>query len=146
MQNLITTWTAFEKSDSRYNYGIGDETIFLPHPGDSKPDTKKIKRQFAEYLSEPGHTTLPTFEQALAKTRDSGSAYNILGVALHNVNRYREMPEDERVEYLEWKEETEAKAGEIGDGKQYRVSGTAPSFVPDDSRTAAHYGNDLLTQ
>ena len=90
MQDLITRWTAFEKSDSRYNYGIGDESIYLPHRGDSKPDIKKIKRQFAEYLSEPGHTTLPTFEQAMADTRDSGSAYNNLGVALHNGSRYRE--------------------------------------------------------
>ena len=143
MQDLITTWTVFEKSDSRYNYGIGDESIYLPHPGDSKLDIEKIKRQFAEYLSEPGHTTLSTFVQALADTRKSGSAYNVLGVALHNVNRYRGMPEDEREAYWEWKEDMEAKAGGVGDGDQYRVSGAAPSFAFDQSRIEPYSANDL---
>ena len=53
------------------------------------------------------------------------------------------MPEDEREAHWEWKQDLEAEAGVVKDGDQYRVSGTAPSFVPHESRTAPYSANDL---
>ena len=143
MKRVLST---FKKLRAPYDYGIADGSLFFPPEGGDLPKTSDIKRQLVEWVSEGQRSDLPTFQEALEETRDSGSAYNKLGVALRQASRFREKSADERMEYLRWKESMEDVEGEVEGGGEYGVSGAAPSSVFDQYRTAANYGNDLLTQ
>jgi hypothetical protein len=146
MQDLLATLKAFGEFDPQFDYGVRDGSIYLPHEGDRRPKASKINRQLVEWISEGQRNSLPTFEDALEEVKDTGSAYNTLGVALRHVSKFREMTEDELKAYWEWKEKIEAKANQAEDEEEYRVSGSAPSITFDESRTGPGTANDLLTQ
>ena len=86
---ILTAFGTLEKFDDRFNYGLGDKTIYRSHDGDPDPKRDKIDRQLVEWVSEGQRSYLPTFEEALGDMRQSDSAYNILAVALDNVRRLR---------------------------------------------------------
>jgi len=86
---ILTAFGTLEKFDDRFNYGLGDKTIYRSHDGDPDPKRDHINRQLVEWVSEGQRSYLPTFEEALGDMRQSDSAYNILAVALDNVRRLR---------------------------------------------------------
>ena len=146
MQNLLTTWKELGDFDPRFNYGIGDGSIYLPHEGDCRPKANRINRQLVEWILEGQCNSLPTFEEALEETKDRGSAYNTLGVALRHVSKFHQMTEAEVKAYWEWKEKMEGETNEAEDEEKYRVSGSAPSLMVNEARPGQSTDNDLLTQ
>jgi len=49
MADFMTALENVEKFDTRYDFGIGDKSIYLPHEGDSRPKPDKINRQLVEW-------------------------------------------------------------------------------------------------
>jgi len=89
---ILTAFGTLEKFDDRFNYGLGDRTIYRSHDGDPDPKRDKINRQLVEWVSEGQRSYLPTFEEALGEMSQLDSAYNTFAVALANVRRLRHSP------------------------------------------------------
>jgi hypothetical protein len=100
MDHLMITLSEFEKFDKRYDYGVGDGTIYLPHLADPRPNRKNIERRLVEWASECEGDSLPTFEEALKQTRESGSAHQGLALSLDHVRGFRQLTQAEQDEYI----------------------------------------------
>ena len=103
MDKLMQTFSEFGNFDERYDYGVGDETIYLPHLANPNPNRKNIERRLVEWASECEGDSLPTFKEALKQTRKSGSAHQPLALSLDHVQGFRRLTQAEQKAYIaEW--------------------------------------------
>jgi len=64
------------------DYGVKDGSLFRPRKDDPEVTHARTARQLAEYLSQCGYESAPTFEQMRVDVEDSGSIFYHLSVAL----------------------------------------------------------------
>jgi hypothetical protein len=118
MNELMTMFSQLEKFDERYNYGVGDGTIYLPHLADPNPSRSKIQRQLVEWASECEGDDLPTFQDALKQARQIGSAHQALALSLDHVRGFRQLTQAEQNDYV-------VKWGKLTPDKDDKVDGVS---------------------